>query len=270
MTEPTAPQLAKWPFLLADLLFVGIAAAVVLNTAEPFGVWQSAICIISIGAGAWLSVLPYLAEYRAAVKLAEAAHLADTVGQVQGIEQASRQVASASAQLQSALDQSARTVTAAGEIADRMAEEVKHFTAFMAQAGDKEKATLKLEAEKLRRGEADWLQVVARILDHAFALHQAAVRSGQPNVAEQIGRFQLACLDAARRVGVTAFAVKPDEAFDPKAHQTADPKAPVPENAKVAETLAPGLSYQGQLVRPALVRLQGEAAVAADPAGGDS
>jgi molecular chaperone GrpE (heat shock protein) len=256
MTEPQPPQITTWPFLLGDLLFVGVAAALVLNTAGPFGLWQSVVCVISIGAGAWLSVLPYLAEYRAAMRLAEAAHLASTVEQVKGIEQASRQVASASAQLQSALDQSARTVTAAGEIADRMTAEVKAFTEFMAQAGDREKATLKLEAEKLRRNEAEWVQVVARILDHTYALHQAAARGSQPAVAEQIGRFQTACHDAARRVGMAAFAVKSGERFNPEAHQALDPKAAVPDGAVVAETLAPGFTFQGQLIRPALVRLQ--------------
>ncbi len=259
MTEPQVPRLTAWPFLLGDLLFVGIAAAVVLNTAEPFGLWQSAVCIISIGAGAWLAVVPYLTEYRAAVKLAEAAHLANTVDQVKNITQVSQQVASASAQLQSALDQSAKTVTAAGEIADRMTSEVKAFTEFMSQANDREKATLKLEVDKLRRTEADWLQVMVRMLDHTFALHQAALRSGQPNVAEQIARFQMSCHDAARRIGVSAFAVKEGEAFNPEAHQLVDAKSAPAEGAKVAETIAPGFTFQGQLVRPALVRLQGEA-----------
>jgi molecular chaperone GrpE (heat shock protein) len=256
MTEPQLPRITTWPFLLGDLLFVGIAAALVLNTAGPFGLWQSVVCIISIGAGAWLAVVPYLAEYRAAVKLAEAAHLANTVEQVKGIGEASRQVASASAQLQSALDQSAKTVAAAGGIADRMTAEVKAFTEFMAQANDREKAALKLDAEKLRRNEAEWVQVVARMLDHTFALHQAAARAGQPGVADQIGRFQLACLDAARRVGVAAFAVKPGEPFKPEAHQLVDAKTAVSPGALVAETLAPGFTFQGQLIRPALVRLQ--------------
>ncbi len=269
MTEPQLPRITTWPFLLGDLLFVGIAAALVLNNAEPFGLWQSVVCIISIGAGAWLAVVPYLTEYRAAVKLAEATHLANTVDQVKGIEQASLQFASASSQLQSALDQSAKTVTAANAIADRMTAEVKAFTDFMAQANDREKATLKLEVEKLRRTEAEWLQVLARILDHTYALHHAAARSDQPAVAEQIGRFQLSCHDAARRVGFAAFAVKPGERFNPEAQQLVDPKVAVPEGALVAETLAPGFTFQGQLIRPALVRLQELAQANPPPASGE-
>lgn len=267
MTEPQLPRITTWPFLLGDLLLVGIAAAVVLNTSEPFGLWQSVVCIVSIGAGAWLAVLPYLAEYRAAVKLAEAAHLANTVDQVKGIEAASRQVASASAQLQSALDQSGKTVAAANQIADRMTAEVQAFTEFMARANDREKAALKLEVEKLRRAEADWLQVVVRMLDHTYALHQAAVRSGQANVAEQIQRFQAACHDVTRRVGLVPFAVKPGEAFDAQAHQLLDPKAVAPEGAKVAGTLAPGLTYQGQLIRPALVHVDTASPASPPPAG---
>lgn len=258
MSEPQLPRITTWPFLLGDLLFVGIAAALVLNTSEPFGLWQSAVCIISIGAGAWLAVVPYLTEYKAAVKLAEATHLANTVEQIRNIEAASQQFSLASSQLQSALDQSAKTVEAAGSIADRMTGEVKAFTEFMSQANDREKATLKLEVEKLRRTETEWVQVLVRVLDHAYALHQGAVRSGQPAVAEQVGRFQAACHDAARRTGLSAFAVKPGDAFNPEAHQLVDPNIKPADGATVSDTLAPGFTFQGQLIRPALVQLQAD------------
>ena len=63
-----------------------------------------------------------------------------------------------------------------------MTGEVRQFTEFMQKMNDSEKAALRLEVEKLRRGEGEWLQVLVRILDHVFALHAAAVRSGEPKV----------------------------------------------------------------------------------------
>jgi molecular chaperone GrpE (heat shock protein) len=171
-----------------------------------------------------------------------------------------------SAQVSTATDQWARvqeitqggaekTIAAAKELTDRMVAEVREFNEFQAKMNDAEKGALRLEVEKLRRTEGEWLQVVARILDHVFALHNAAARSGQPELAENISNFQNACRDAARRVGVTPFAAAPDEKFDAqkfRAHGVENP----PAEAVIAETLAPGLTFQGRLIRPALVRLQ--------------
>jgi molecular chaperone GrpE (heat shock protein) len=136
-----------------------------------------------------------------------------------------------------------------------MTAEIRDFNEFQAKMNDTEKGALRLEVDKLRRIEGDWLQVVARILDHVFALHTAAARSGQPELAEQVGQFQHACRDTARRVGLTPFEVAAGEAFDAerqRVHGTENP----PAGAAVAETLAPGLTFQGRLIRPALVRLQ--------------
>ena len=148
-----------------------------------------------------------------------------------------------------------KTTAAAREIADRMAKEVSAFNEFQAKLNDSEKSSLRLEVEKLRRTEGEWLLVVVRILDHIHALHNAAVRSGQPEVAEQIGQFQNACRDAARRVGLTPFMAEPDEKFDGKKHRAHGVENP-PADGVVAETLAAGFTFQGRLVRPALVRLR--------------
>ena len=60
--------------------------------------------------------------------------------------------------------------------------------------------------DKLRKMEGDWLKVAVQILDHVFALFRAAERSGQPALIEQLGQFQNACRDAARRIGLVPFA----------------------------------------------------------------
>ena len=126
----------------------------------------------------------------------------------------------------------------------------------MQRMNESEKATLRLEVEKLRRAEVEWLQVVVRMLDHVYALHQGAVRSGQPNVLEQVGSFQNACREAARRVGLAPFAANPSEPFDAQRHQLAEGDARLPADAVVGETLAAGYTFQGKLLRPALVRLR--------------
>ena len=95
-----------------------------------------------------------------------------------------------------------------------------------------------------------------RTLDHVYALHQAAVRSGQPGLIEQLGAFQNACRDAARRVGLTPYAAGPGEVFDGQRHQVSDGDPKPSAEAVIHETLATGYTFQGRLVRPALVRLR--------------
>src|SRR5260221_9461759 len=107
----------------------------------------------------------------------------------------------------------------------------------MQRANDSEKSNLRLETEKLRRAEAEWVQVVVRMLDHVFALHQAAVVSGKPNLIDQMTQFQSACRDVVRRVGLAPFVATAAEAFDSQRHRSLDGNAPA-DDAKIAETLA--------------------------------
>jgi molecular chaperone GrpE (heat shock protein) len=198
-------------------------------------------------------------EYRAVKKLIEVNAVTTVAEQLHNLKTYSAQIAAATDQwvlVQEATKGNAeKTVAGAKEIADRMVTEVSAFNEFQAKLNDSEKTALRLEVEKLRRAEGEWLQVVARILDHIFALHNAAARSGQPELSEQISNFQSACRDAARRVGLTPFAAEPDEKFDAQKHRAHGVENP-PADAIAAETLAPGLTFQGRLVRPALVRLR--------------
>jgi molecular chaperone GrpE (heat shock protein) len=127
----------------------------------------------------------------------------------------------------------------------------------MKKMNDSEKAALRLEVEKLRRGEGEWLQMLVRILDHVFALHSAALRSNQPkSVADQIGQFQNACRGTVRRIGLVSFVGEPNEPFDPERHQLGDAKQKPFDGAVIAETLGAGYTFQGKLLRPAVVRLR--------------
>jgi hypothetical protein len=130
----------------------------------------------------------------------------------------------------------------------------------MQKANDSEKATLRLEVEKLRRGESQWLQVLVHLLDHVFALHQAGARSGQPNLQEQLGQFQDACRDIVRRVGLMPMEAAPDEPFDEERHQLLEGQS-VTSEPRVAHTLATGYTYQGQMLRRTLVALQSNGSV---------
>jgi molecular chaperone GrpE (heat shock protein) len=254
MSEKSAPKVAKWPFLLADLVLLGLAGVIFQrghNPLEPFELAGVVACGV---VGAWCFIQPFLREYEVVAKFAESDSLTTATKEIRNIEQVAQEITSAQNFLQAAQQDSLKAVEAAKEIGDRMTVEAKHFAEFMKSANDTEKGHLRLEVEKLRRTEGDWLQVVVRMLDHTFALQHAAVRSGQKSLIEQLSQFQFALRDAARRVGLTAFGAEPGEAFDAQKHHPADGKLPEGP-ATVGETTAPGYTYQSRLVRPALVIL---------------
>jgi molecular chaperone GrpE (heat shock protein) len=256
MHDSTAPRLAKWPFFVGNVLLLALAWFTFYQSKRPMGGWEILACVVCVGGGAVLSIWPFLVEYRSAEKLVETGALTSIVAQVQNIEQLAAQISGATAQWQTVQEAADKTSRQAKEIAQGMAAEAKSFQAFLKQANDSEKNALRLEVDKLRRIEAEWLQVVVRILDHVHALNRAGAQSRQPTVIEQLGRFQAACHDAARRVGLTPFVATTEEKFDAQRHQLVDGQAQPVDGAAVDETLANGYTFQGRLIRPAVVRLR--------------
>jgi len=248
----------KWPFLLGDALLLAAACFLIQQAPHPIGRWEIITAAACVALGAVLGALPFILDYRAIVKVIEAGALGSIAEKIQNLEKLAAQINAATNEWTNAQTQAERTAVGAKEIADHMAEEVREFSEFMQKMNDSEKAALRLEIEKLRRGEAEWLQVLVRILDHLFLFHGAAARSGQPKLAEQIANFQNACRDAARRIGLVPFNTEPDEPFNAERHQAVGGEEKPPTNAVVAETVGAGFTFQGRLLRPALVRLREE------------
>lgn len=266
MTEISQWKIAKWPFLLANALLLAVATAIVWQSARPISDLQIGIVSGCVALGAFLGCLPFILEYRAIKKLIEVNAVTGVADQLHDLKKYSAQIAAATDQWarvqETTKGNTDKTVAAAQEIAERMTDEIREFNEFQVKLNDTEKGALKLEVEKLRRTEGEWLQVVARILDNVYALHTAAVRSGQPELSENIGNFQNACRDAARRVGLSFLGATTGEKFDAQKHRAHGVENP-PAEGVVEELLAPGISFQGRLIRPILVRLQG--AVPATP-----
>lgn len=266
MHDHIVPKLPKWPFFLGDALLLGLAGYICYQSKLPLAHFELAWVIVCVAVGAILGVLPFLSEHRAVVKVAQAENLSSAMTQIQNLEQVAAQISSATNHWQTAQDAADKTARAGKEIADGMTAELKNFNEFMQRADASEKAALRLEVEKARRAEGDWLQILVRILDHVFALHAGAMRSGQPDVARQIDLFQNSCRDAVRRVGLIPFVAAPGEKFDGQRHQLVEADAQAADDAVVEETLGTGYTFQGQLLRPAIVRLQNTEAAEADAA----
>jgi len=252
-TDSKSPPL--WPFLLADVLFLGLAVFLFWQGHKPMLGWEAAAMIFCIGAGAFAFLSPFLRRSAHDQTLAQAQKLADAAAKIQKLDELASQISNSTAQWQAVQDAAAKTAQTAAGLAESMASEARAFTEFLQKANDAERAHLRLETEKLRRNETEWLQIVLRMLDQVHALFQAALQSGQPSLGEQIGLFQNACRDLGRRAGIAVVTAPAGEPFDPRRHQLLHDAAP-PDHALILDTLAPGYTYQGQMVRRALVRLQ--------------
>jgi molecular chaperone GrpE (heat shock protein) len=259
MNEVSEWKIPKWPFLAANAVLVVAAAGIVYKAAHPISHLEIYVAVGCAALGALLGCLPFILEYRATCKLIDVNAVTTVVEQLHDLKTYSAQVAVATEQWarvqETTKDGGEKTAAAAREIAERMAAEVRQFTEFQQKMNDTERAALRLEAEKLRRSEEEWLQILVRIMDHIHALHTAAARSGQPELATQIGSFQNACRGVVRRVGLVMFGAEAGEKFDAQKHRAHGVENP-PADAAVAETLAPGITFQSRLIRPALVRLR--------------
>jgi molecular chaperone GrpE (heat shock protein) len=241
---------------LGDAVLLVAAWLLYAQAGRPMNPSETVLFGVCVGLGAWLGVWPFVLRHQAELKRLEVHELAAALAQINQAEEIARQIGLATGQWQTVQEHAGRVMTAAREIADRMAVEQKEFKTFLEHANNTERDHLRLEVNKLRRAESDWLQVLVRVLDHVYALYLAGVRSGQAQLSEQLGGFQNACRDAARRVGLVPIVAGPGTAFDAEVHQLADANAVAPAPALVSETLATGYAFQGRLLRRALVQLQ--------------
>ena len=232
MTDRPLPKLAKWPFFLADAVLLLLACWIVAKQPHPLSAWPLFLMVASVAGAFVFAVWPYVLEYRAELAFSESRELTNAVAEIENLQAIADQIRHATGQWQTVQEHSNKAVGAAKEITDRMALEARAFAEFMQKSGDSEKGHLRLEVEKARRSEGEWLQIVVRLIDHVYALHQAAAHSGQPNVQNQIGLFQNACRDVVRRVGLLPLEAEPGEAFDETRHRLLD-NEPRPEPGAV-------------------------------------
>lgn len=248
-------KLPLWPFLVADALLLAAAAAIFSRAHRPWMWWEPALMAGCVAAAAGALILPFLRNAVRDQAASQAQLLSQTALEMRKAEQLAAEIAGAARQWSQYQEQTTHSAAAAAAVAESIASGSAALAESLRKGADAEKNHLRLEIDKLKRGESEWLHVVVHMLDHVYALYQAARHSEHQSVAEQIGHFQNSCREAARRVGLAPALATPGEAFDPKFHQLPKDAAP-PENPVIAETLATGYTYQGQLLRRALVALQ--------------
>src|SRR5262245_11207776 len=120
MTDCSVPKLTKWPFLLGDVLLLGLATCIVWRVEGPLSVWPMLICLLAVAVGAWMCMFPFLREYEARLKLAEGDALTTAVAQIQNLESIKSRIVDATSHWQSLQESAGKTMQSAREISERM------------------------------------------------------------------------------------------------------------------------------------------------------
>lgn len=248
-------RIAKTPFIVGDLLLLAMAGWIIWDVGGLPDGFQLGIVVGCLVVGMFFSTLPFLLDYRAELKRNEINEFQNLAEQLKALTQLEEHIRHATGQWQSIQDHCVSAVQNADKIAESMAQESTRFVEVMQSMDVSEKEHLRVEAEKLRRSEREWLQAAVRVMDHVFALHKAALQSGQPKLISQISNFQHAVVDVMRRMGLTPHEAELGTSYNKELHQVMGEDHKELTQPSVAETLAPGFTFQGRLVRPPLVRL---------------
>jgi hypothetical protein len=254
-----------WPFIILDVLFLGMAVIIYKNAHQPFVPIEAGLVIACVVGAAFSIAMPFLRRNADETAMAQTQAIAEAVKGIQSIDQVAQQISTATTQWQGVQEHATKTIDAAREVADSMAAEAKSFVEFLKKANESEKSHLRVEVDKLRRAEGQWLEVMVRMMDNVHALNQAAIQSGKANLINQIGQFQNACRDTSRRIGLVPFYADPGTAYDEKAHELFEGEKATAD-AKVGLTVACGYTFQGQIIRKPVVALQNNKAIATEPA----
>lgn len=260
--EGTALRTAKWPFVAGDVLLLGAGGWVAWALHEgnlAWGAGTASLVVGAVAAGAWVLATPFLRDHDAWSRRQEHGDLAGTLQQVRQLESAATGIATSAGHIQASQQALGKAMAAAEQVAARLAEERKSLGELQARTLDHERQTMRIELEKLRRGEEESVRVLCHLLDHNYAVYQAGQRSGQPALAQQLSQYRAACLDAVRRLGLAAHEARPGEAFDPARHEVAEGQPPS-HGAVVRGTVACGYTFRGTGIRPIIVALEGKGA----------
>ncbi len=249
---PLPVSVPKWPFLLADIIFITLGFWIsTLIQSEPQS-WQIISILVCAVLGATFAVAPFYFEYNSESKAVEIAQLTTVTKEINKMESVASQIAAASESWEAVQVSSKQTAKLAGEITARIAEMVETHEEFMANANNEKFNTLNLEVEKLRRSETDWANSLVGLLDLVYRLERSAAASGKDPFIQTMGQFQGQCRSVARRVGLVAFEAELGTAFNPEEHALSDEESAAAD-AAVSETRLPGFRLQGKLVRKPLV-----------------
>lgn len=166
MNLPTSPRPPKWPYFAGDALLLALACYVGLAVQPLTNAALSAI-FGCVALGAVLAAVPFLIEFLADQRAAEAALQDRLDAQNQQLHRAVETLAATAAQIRSAHEAAAKAVHAADTLPYRLQEKIAEFTNQLQARDDEDKAAMAKELEALRDAEGKRLSALAGTIQSA-------------------------------------------------------------------------------------------------------
>ena len=205
--------------------------------------------------GGAVALFPFWRAYRNELKFAELEAVEETVRRIEGLSTVADRVERAESSWLEAKNSSETIAKNLNETTTALYEESKAIREFAHQQNDQQKANLRLEVQKLKQWETEWVQAGTIALDHTAALHAAILQLEDAQATRKLNKFQNSIHEIMRRVGLVGFAPRPGAPFDPDANRAHNQSETPAEGSRILDVVAMGIRYQGRLVRPAIVNV---------------
>jgi len=155
------PRPPKWPFFLGDAALLAVASAVGYFQPAPLSNIALSIVFGCVALGAVLAGVPFLTDFIASQREAEAQLLANLAAENHKLAHSAEILVGTTGQLKSAHEAATRAVHTAEALPYRMQEKLGEFTAQLQESEDEEKAAMAKELEALRETEGERLSAMA-------------------------------------------------------------------------------------------------------------
>ncbi len=247
------PRIPYIPFVIADLLLLGTAVVIVMMADRPMNAWEISAVVVCVAAAASFMVYPFRKLIDFELRQAGSEKLHDAVQRIRTVESLAARIESVTSHWMEIEKKAEHSLDKSEDISREMIEEADSFREFIKNAQSEETQHLRLMVEKLRKAEKDWVHIIMAMMDHSIALRWAAEKSGNANLAAQIGNFHAQLIEITRQIGLLPFEPQPGDSFDSEIHQLMDSESNASEGTSIKSVRSAGYRFRGVVLRRALV-----------------
>lgn len=257
----------RWPFIAGDVVLLALAWLALPHDGTPPGLGAIILAAICVIAGIALLLAPFLLDYEAHLRLAEAAVREAADQQARKLAQTAEQLAHAVSRSQSTEEQAGQALGALEELAEKLGAQADELAQVATRLAEREQTGQKAELDRLVQERDDALaaldarvSTVAAVLAEAQAASRKAASTTARALEEVRNRFDdlNARLDRAPEAGPpaapadeTADAAGPAASSAPASAAPPAPSSPPVPAAPLAAAEAPPVELVDARAEPA-------------------
>lgn len=149
-TRPAPPRpIARWPFVAGDVILLALAVTALLAGGVPPDLGNIVAAIICAAFGAGLLLAPFLLEYEARLRVAEASARDAASGHFRRLSQTSEQLANVVSRSQATEEQAGQVLGSLEDLSERLATQSEELSQMLARIADGQNTVSKKDAERL-------------------------------------------------------------------------------------------------------------------------